>query len=78
MCNKLMAKKCQELYNTAYADGRESMKEQIRSYMAELFDALNNEIEHDFNDYAVNRQQIDVNLNQQAILIQLMAEIRRF
>lgn len=54
------------------------MKKEVRLYSKALFDALNREIEDRFKDPTYNRHEIDILLAEQTVLIQLMAEIRRF
>lgn len=76
--NRLLREKCQQLYDKGVEDGREEMKKEVRLYSKALFDALNREIEDRFKDPTYNRHDLDILLAEQTILIQLMAEIRRF
>ncbi len=76
--NNIFREKCQQLYDKGFEDGREEMKKEIKLYLKELFEALNREIEGRFKDFKHNRHEIDVLLAEQTVLIQLMAEIRRF
>lgn len=76
--NRLLREKCQQLYDKGVYDGREEMKKEVRLYSKALFDALNREIEDRFKDPTYNRHDLDILLAEQTILIQLMAEIRRF
>lgn len=76
--NKIFREKCQQLYDKGFEDGREEMKKEVRLYSKALFDALNREIEDRFKDPTYNRHDLDILLAEQTILIQLMAEIRRF
>lgn len=76
--NKIFREKCQQLYDKGVEDGREEMKKEIKLHLKESFEALNREIACRFEDFKHNKHEIDVLLAEQTVLIQLMAEIRRF
>ena len=76
--SRLLREKYQQLYDKGIQDGREEMKKEIKLHLKELFEALNREIACRFKDFKHNKHEIDVLLAEQTVLIQLMAEIRRF